>query len=148
VSDWHFEGDTIRHQHAEMRRRLAEVEALVAPLGAGVPDRARARAVLRFFKREWERHMDAEERLLYPAVDGVVGGSERFTSVLRREHLIVRRWVVHLETASRGGDDLRLFAQRAENLIGMLYAHMETEEAVLLPLVDFAPATATRRPNV
>lgn len=49
----------------------------------------------------------------------------------------MRRWVVHLEAASERGDDLRLFAHRAENLIGMLYAHMETEEAVLLPLVDF-----------
>jgi hemerythrin-like domain-containing protein len=137
VSHWHFQGEGIRHKHTQIRKRLAEVEALVAPLGAGVPDMATARRVLRFFKRELSPHMDDEERVLYPDVDRVVGGSEPFTSALRREHRIMRRWVVHLEAASGRGDDLGLFARRAENLIGMLYAHMETEEAVILPLVDF-----------
>ena len=32
----------------------------------------------------------------------------------------MRRWVVHLEAASERDDDLRRFACRAENLIGML----------------------------
>jgi pimeloyl-ACP methyl ester carboxylesterase/hemerythrin-like domain-containing protein len=137
TNGWHFQGDAIRNRHSEMRRRLAGVESLVAPLAAGARDMASARIVVRFFKREVGPHMDDEERVLYPDVDRVVGGKEPFTSVLRREHRIIRRWIVHVEAASRRPEDLRLFAQRAENLIGMLYAHMETEEAVVLPLVDF-----------
>ena len=137
VRDWRFRGDAIRHEHAELRKRLADVEALVAPLGVGLPDSGKVRKVLRFFKGELNPHMDDEERVLYPDVDCLVGGTERFTSTLRREHRIMLRWVVHLEAASERGDDPRLFARRAENLIGMLYAHMETEEAVLLPLVDY-----------
>lgn len=64
MSDWHFQGDAIRHKHTEMRKRLAEVEALVAPLGEGVPDMTSARRVLRFVKRELDPHMDDEERVL------------------------------------------------------------------------------------
>jgi hemerythrin-like domain-containing protein len=146
VSDWRFQGDAIRQTHAEMRRRLAEIEALVAPLSAGGAEPATAQRVVQFFKRELEPHMDDEEDVLYSAADRVVGGKERFTSVLRREHRIIRRWIVHLEAASRRGEDLRLFARRAENLVGMLYAHMEAEEAVIAPLVDFAPCTAATQP--
>lgn len=133
---WHFEGDQIRHRHQELRRRLAAVQSLVAPRGGGVPDAVSARIALRFFQRELGPHMAEEERALYPEVDRLVGGPVRFTSVLRREHDIIRRWIVHLETASRRREDLRLFAQRALNLLGMLYAHMEAEDSVVLPLVD------------
>jgi iron-sulfur cluster repair protein YtfE (RIC family) len=140
TNQWYFQGDAIRSRHSEMRRRLAEVESLVAPLSAGIPDVASARIVLQFFKRELGPHMEDEERLLYPDVDRVVGGKRPFTNVLRREHRIIRRWIVHLEAASRRPNDLRLFARRADNLIGMLYAHMETEEAVVLPLVEFGHA--------
>jgi pimeloyl-ACP methyl ester carboxylesterase/hemerythrin-like domain-containing protein len=137
TNGWHFQGDAIRSRHSEMRRRLGEIESLIAPFGAGAADVAGARNVLQFFKRELGPHMEDEERLLYPDVDRVVGGREPCTSALRREHRIIRRLIVHLEAASRRREDLRSFARRAENLIGMLYAHMETEEAVILPLVDF-----------
>jgi iron-sulfur cluster repair protein YtfE (RIC family) len=139
-----FSGDPTRREHDAMRARMGGLELLMRELGPLVPA-ACMRRVLRFLHRELIPHMEEEERSLYPRVDRASGGSPPITAVLRREHRILLRWIVHLEAAAERGEGIGVFAQRAENLMGMLYAHMEVEEAMLLPLVDGEVEPGRRR---
>jgi hemerythrin-like domain-containing protein len=82
-------------------------------------------------------HTAWAEQVLYPFLDGRVGGSEPFTATLRFEHGVVRRWTTELaaERVARQ-PDIERFARRAENLVGLLEAHFDAEEAVLYTLLD------------
>jgi hemerythrin-like domain-containing protein len=65
------------------------------------------------------------------------GGSNAFTSTMRYEHRIVGRWIAELRAESdKARIDAAKFARRTDNLLGLLWAHFEEEEEVLLPFID------------
>lgn len=82
-------------------------------------------------------HAQWEERVLYPVVDRIVGGRAPFTAAMRHEHAIVGRQIELLanqvENPTRDGV---LFARTADQLLGLILAHFEDEEEVLLPILD------------
>ena len=134
-----------RQEHAEIRERLARVRERVGSLHAGDPrPQEAARDVVRFFTEHIAPHAQVEEQTLYPAVDRVVGSDPAFTSSMRHDHRIVERWIGELEAAGpREGEageedefDAVAFARRADRLLGLLEAHFEKEEVVLLPLLE------------
>ena len=96
------------------------------------------RRTLGFFRDHLLAHAEWEERVLYPAVDRRASGSgHAFTSSMRYEHRIVGRWIGELEAmAASRPPDVVAFARRTHNLLGLVSAHFEEEEEVLLPILD------------
>ena len=91
-----------------------------------------------FFEQHIKPHAEWEERFLYPVVDKLAGGgAHAFTSTMRYEHRVVGRWIAELRAeADKPKVDAARFARRTDNLLGLLWAHFEQEEEVLLPLID------------
>ncbi len=56
---------------------------------------------------------------------------------MRQEHRVVGRWIDELGALlAKPTFDATAFARRSDNLLGLIDAHFECEEQVLLPLVD------------
>lgn len=94
--------------------------------------------ITKFFKEEIKPHAEWEERKLYPAVDKrATKGPEIFTATMRYEHKVVARWIEQLDTlATSKTANAALFTRKTDQLLGLLYAHFEEEEEVLLPILD------------
>lgn len=134
--------ESFRAEHKEIRQRLARIAEQVGALAGQPPAEQRKTAgeVVQFFREHLAPHAAAEEHTLYPLVDRLAGGgAHRFTATMRYEHRIVERWVGELAAeAARPAPDYLDFARKADNLLGLIDAHFEEEEQVLLPLIDHA----------
>jgi hemerythrin-like domain-containing protein len=128
-----------RAHHAEVLEHLGHVDAMAARLGGETPEQQRRTMdrIVGFFKEHIGPHAIEEERVLYPAVQQRAGRGNRLTEVPIYEHRIVERWIGELEAqAAKPEPDAAAFAQRAVHLVGLLRAHFEVEEQVLLPVLD------------
>ena len=123
-----------RDEHAEIKEHLDHLDHAVGSLATASPeDRARKMAfVVRFLDEHIRAHAAWEEEVLYPVVDEQAGGGERVTSTMRYEHVIIGRWI----DALRQETDVVAFTRRADRLLGLIAAHFEKEEEVLLPILD------------
>jgi hemerythrin-like domain-containing protein len=90
-------------------------------------------------------HLAAEEEVLYPAAERLIPGSAAgLTEALRKEHEIMRRWIGEMERlAEEPMPDHNAFTRRGERLLGLIEAHFEVDEAVLLKILD-QPSPLTR----
>lgn len=106
---------------------------------AATPEAARtAQKIATFLEKHIKPHAEWEERFLYPVVDKLAGGGPNvFTSTMRYEHRAVARWIGELRAeADKPKVDAAKFVRRADNLLGLIWAHFEEEEEVLLPFID------------
>jgi len=131
--------------HAALRKELELHKAAIEGLrGASqqAAEGAMERAVL-FLDAEIRPHATSEELKLYPLVDSMVGGREPFTATMRCEHAIIDRWIEELAVnAASTAPDVVRFARSADRLFGLIEAHFEEEEDVLLPIIERAFETA------
>jgi iron-sulfur cluster repair protein YtfE (RIC family) len=129
-----------RAEHREMQEHLRHVHEWVGALPTQQPPEQRrtAQKIASFFEKHIKPHAEWEERFLYPVVDKLAGGGPNaFTSTMRYEHRVVGRWIGELRVdAEKPKIDLPRFTRRADNLLGLIWAHFEEEEEVLLPLID------------
>lgn len=129
-----------RAEHQEVQVHLRHVHDWVGGLRAQGPaeQKKTAQKVVAFFEKHIKPHAEWEERFLYPVVDRLAGGgANRFTSTMRYEHRVVGRWIAELRAESEKPKlDAAKFARRTDNLLGLLWAHFEEEEEVLLPFID------------
>jgi hemerythrin-like domain-containing protein len=129
-----------RAEHQEMQGHLGHIRDWVGALPTQQPQEQRktAQKIASFFEAHIKPHAEWEERFLYPVVDKLAGGGPNaFTSTMRYEHRVVGRWIGELRAeADKPKIDPAKFARRADNLLGLLWAHFEEEEEVLLPLID------------
>lgn len=129
-----------RDEHRVLRQRLEKISTQVGQL-AGTPrptQRASMREMVDFFKGEIEPHAKHEEAGLYQAVDRRASDpSVPFTSTMRNEHRIIGRSIEELRAMAEDPKaDAGVFARKADRLLGLLSAHFESEEQVLLPILD------------
>lgn len=129
-----------RAEHAQIKEHLRHVADWIGALPAqdAATKKKAAQKVVSFFAQHIEPHAAWEERFLYPVVDKLAGGgANAFTSTMRYEHRIVGRFIAELRAeAEKPALDAVKFARRADNLLGLIWAHFEEEEEVLLPLID------------
>jgi len=129
-----------RAEHREMQEHLRHVHEWVGALPTQQPaeQRKTAQKVASFLEKHIKPHAEWEERFLYPVVDKLAGGGPNaFTSTMRYEHRVVGRWIGELRgEADKPKIDAVKFARRADNLLGLIWAHFEEEEEVLLPFID------------
>lgn len=132
--------EPFRREHAEIKEHLAHLGAELGDLVTSAPDQQRAimQHTVKFFVEHIEPHAAWEERVLYPVVDARAGsGENRFTATMRYEHGVVGRWTKELQAiAAEPSPDVKRFTRRAYALLGLLEAHFEEEEQVLLPILD------------
>jgi hemerythrin-like domain-containing protein len=129
----------LRDEHAELRRHVRQIEATAGRLRRLTPSQQRnaVQEVVSFLQGELRPHAVWEESVLYPVVDRQSGGGEPFTGPLRREHRLIERWTVDLAREAAVQDpDIDRFAGQLYRLIGLLIAHFDAEEEVLLPLLE------------
>jgi iron-sulfur cluster repair protein YtfE (RIC family) len=142
--------ESLRRHHREGRERLAQIASLLEAIPEGSPATRTELAwiVIASLKEDLRAHDAWEEQVHYPAVDKEVRTvSDLYTAPLRQEHRIIDRWIGELEKMA--GDPLfdpRAFCARGDRLLGLLEAHFEVEENVVLPILDRAktPARAPR----
>lgn len=128
-----------RAEHREVQEHLRHVRDWTGQLATQTPtaQKATAQRVVDFFEKHIKPHAEWEERSLYPVVDKLARGANPFTSTMRYEHRVVGRWIGELRAESdKPTLDAAKFARRTDNLLGLLWAHFEEEEEVLLPFID------------
>ena len=128
-----------RAEHREVQEHLRHVHDWIGGLPAqdAAAQKKTALKVVSFFEEHIKPHAEWEERHLYPVVDKLAGGANAFTSTMRYEHRVVGRWIAELRAESgKATIDAAKFARRTDNLLGLIWAHFEEEEEVLLPFID------------
>jgi hypothetical protein len=135
------------NEHAAIRERLTWIDQEAGSVSEEGPEEQRAtlRAMVRVLEEQVLPQATWAEAHLYPLVDGLAGsGRDRFTSTLRHQHRLIEgsiRSLVGLAAAARmPGEDLaqkvRAFVRQTDRLLGLLSAHLDSEEKVLLEVVD------------
>ncbi len=129
-----------RREHAQIKEHLAHLDAMVGNLQGAKADDAKKTMgfVVKFLREHIASHAAWEERALYPVVDKrAETGANRFTATMRWEHQIVGRWIDELARESeKPTPNASAFSRRAYMLLGLIGAHFEEEEDVLLPILD------------
>lgn len=95
------------------------------------------RNALNAFVKEVERHLSAEEDVLFPAFEQVTGMTSGPTRIMRMEHAQMRGLFAQMQTACDAKDD-ELFSGAAETLLVLMQQHNLKEENILYPMCDKA----------
>ena len=129
-----------RVEHAGIAEELGHVGAWAEalPTSNRADQRKYMTWIVVFLDEHVASHVAFEEKKVYPAVERrTEATAPPVTESFRAEHRVVARWMAELAAIRREKNpDVRLFARRTHNLIGLLQAHFETEEEILLPLLD------------
>jgi len=121
-----------RRHHEELKNVLGDWTLMVDALHDASPSRQSEIMdfSVGFLKQHVLTHTAVEERILYPAVERYAG--RELTLSLREEHRLLRSRVRDLEATPEAAT----FCHRAHEVAGLLAAHFDVEEAVLLPVLD------------
>ena len=95
-----------------------------------------AREVLEFVAKNVAPHARAEEYTLYPAADWAAGEGSRLTEAPRFEYQLVQRRCQALEKAVSAGAPAGKLMHLSYSVLGLVAAHFQTTEEVLLPYLD------------
>jgi len=132
--------EPFRREHQQLHQHLDRVDALVGSLTTARPGEQKAamNQVVQFLEDDILAHARWEEKALYPAVDKrAAKGPNPFTASMRYEHKIIERWVGELAAiAQQPKPDPVAFQRQADKILGVIAAHFEEEEQVLLPILD------------
>lgn len=132
--------EPFREEHVAIKEHLRHMSQMIQSIPGAAPEvqkRDMAKLV-EALKGHILPHAEWEEKVLYPVIDHKTGGGKYvFTAAMRHEHRIVGRWIDQLTCESvKGNPDPKFFARRADQLLGLILAHFEDEEEVLLPVLD------------
>lgn len=120
---------SISEAFANDHRRLEHaLEASVADIRAG--RWAAAAEVFTAFRRGIERHMEVEEQILFPAVEG--GTETPLTAILRKGHRDLRAFFDEIDDALQVRDAEECIRTVA-SMKALLERHDEKEESELYP---------------
>ena len=129
-----------REEHIEIKKHLHHIEEWTGELKSLSPEKQKEQMqkIVKFFVEHIKPHADWEEKKLYPAVDKrTAKSSDAFTTTMRYEHKIVGRWINDLsDEAKKKPSNPNHFSRKTDQLLGLIYAHFEEEEEVLLPILD------------
>lgn len=136
----------IREEHVGLLQELGRLDHLAESdpdlksdhLGAAL------RAAAAFFKRELLPHAEAEERLVYPAVERVLRAEGGGTQSMTLDHRRIRELVLELEQAASEprGEFVPAAALRAlVSLLAVVHLHLDKEEQDYLPRLSHLGAT-------
>lgn len=132
--------ESFRKEHEEVQEHLRHIDSMAGSLATSdaAAQKKTASFIAKFLTEHILSHAEWEEQHLYPAVDKRThAGEYPFTGSMRYEHTIVSRSIKELgEMAASERLDAVLFARKTDRLLGLIGAHFEEEEQVLLPILD------------
>jgi hemerythrin-like domain-containing protein len=134
---------TVTSYLGEDHRRL---DAIVEEVGQRLREKDFPEAARRFgeFVSGLNRHIEAEEHVLFPAFEELTGASGGPTAVMRGEHIDIRGLMDAVTTALR--DEVASSAEEAlRALVQLLASHNHKEERMLYPMTDNALGSADAR---
>jgi hemerythrin-like domain-containing protein len=137
----------LRREHGVVREQLAHVHRHLGQLVHAAPAEQRSLMVkvLHLLRQHVLGTLRREEAVIYRPVESLNGG--RLTAMLLCEHRIIARWLDDLDRlADRDDADVGEFVRRGDQLLGLVLAHLESEEQMLLPLLERLTTVRDRRP--
>jgi hypothetical protein len=126
--------ERIRRDHADLRRRLDEVELLIARWEAGSDDAGvalRDRGLALYERLGF--HIEAEERILAPVLLATAEGAERALQ-LAADHRDQREVLAFLRARMRGLRPTALVVRELKSFVAIMREDMAREEALLQSL--------------
>ena len=134
--------DFLEYDHQRLDEILPDVERLIGR-------RALANAGERFaeFSCGLNRHINAEERILFPTFEQLTGMTGGPTVVMRADHVEIRRWMA-LVAATLDAQDVAGVTNAIGQLKGALAAHNMKEEQILYPMTDRATSSPRERDDL
>jgi hypothetical protein len=132
--------DPLRAEHARILASLhAMGERLERLHESGTLDQlSLAREVIEFVHRQVIPHARAEEYTLYPAADWAAGEGSRMTELARYEHGLIVRRCQALEKAVSAGSSSGKLMHLCYGILGLVAAHFQGTEEIVLPYLDRA----------
>lgn len=118
------------HMHCDAAFVEAEAAMLQGRWAAG-------RSLLEAFAGDLERHLAAEEDVLFPAFERATGMREGPTQMMRHEHSQMRNLLAQMFAAA-SSDASDEFAGAAETLLVLMQQHNSKEENILYPMCESA----------
>lgn len=103
----------------------------------------RAATLFSQFREGLERHIVAEEEVLFPVFEELTGIAGGPTTVMRSEHAEIRRYLAEVADRLQDRADQDRTTPLAA-LTALLYAHNGKEEKILYPMTDRAAEEAGR----
>lgn len=125
------------HQTMSADHRACDKHFAAAEQAAASNDLEGAKQHLAQFVTDTERHLRAEEELLFPEFEKRTGMTMGPTRVMRHEHAQMRELFRAMESAL-AASDLDEFLGQAETLMILMQQHNMKEENVLYPMTDQA----------
>ncbi len=122
--------DLLSVDHRRCDEHFAEAETAV-----GRGDWARAAGELAAFRAALERHLSAEESVLFPALEAREPMAAGPTGVMREEHRHMRALLDELARAV-AARDAESYLGASETLLVLMQQHNAKEEHVLYPMSD------------
>jgi iron-sulfur cluster repair protein YtfE (RIC family) len=98
-------------------------------------DTARAAERFALFRGGLERHIVAEEEVLFPAFEAMPGAPVGPTHVMRSEHADIRHHMAEIAERLASGSPEGIATPLA-SLTALLFAHNGKEERILYPTID------------
>jgi uncharacterized protein (DUF2249 family)/hemerythrin-like domain-containing protein len=124
--------DYLGFDHNRLDSILPEVERLV-----GGRDFAQAAERFAEFSCGLNRHIEAEEQILFPDFERRTGMRSGPTVVMRAEHAEIRKWMAAASAALEAQDAVA-FGNAVARMTDVLTLHNMKEESVLYPMADQA----------
>jgi hemerythrin-like domain-containing protein len=129
---------SLEEQHAKIRSDFASLtEALQGfPEKATALDESKTSLIFKFFNTSLSPHVQWEEKSFYPLADACIQCRRApFTASFIREHQIINRWLAELLEISKQPDgSISDFTKLYYQIIGLLQAHLEVEDLILIPI--------------
>jgi hemerythrin-like domain-containing protein len=131
---------SLRTEHASIITRLTSLAERIEKLheSATLDQLSLAREVIEFVNKHVAPHARAEEYTLYPAADWAAGEGSKLTETVRFEHQIVARRCQALEKEISAGAPAGKLMHHCYAILGLVAAHFQVTEQVLLPYLDKA----------
>lgn len=131
--------DQLKHDHTYLKETLAYLDSATEALSSGKDAHSQEtmKKVADALHATIHHHAQWEEASLYGEVDRLVGECPHpFTASMRYEHtLIAKKMDILAEEAAKSVTDSKQFARKTDKLLGLIEAHFEEEEKVLLPVL-------------
>lgn len=123
--------DLLGRDHRRLDSAFADAKRLI-----NASDLAASRAPFAVFRDGLERHIDAEEQVLFPAFEDLSGTAQGGpTAVMRVEHEELKQLMALVARELEHGEGEGLTAPLA-GLTARIYAHNGKEERILYPMTD------------
>jgi hemerythrin-like domain-containing protein len=122
--------EVLTKDHRDCDQLFADAESAVAK-----SDLAAARAAFARLNAAMQRHVDVEEKLLFPVFEERTGERLGPTEVMRREHKMMQDVIGNMD-AALAQQDAQRYLGLSETLLVLMQQHNVKEESVLYAMID------------